>query len=229
MNLLQRAWATLSQRGLNGLWTAGTRHAAGLWDRAQDRAWDRRLGVQTSEWVEVEMLDVPPTAQAVAMRYEPTSVRAFQRMMRVVKPSRVDVFVDFGCGKGRVVLLAATAGFGEVRGVEFSSALAGQARAHAARYVSSHPGVAPVEILETDARTYAFRDDETVLFFYNPFDGSVLETVLQNLCSSLVRNPRRVWLIYHRPEFAGMMEEMTGVQGVKRFYTGHLETRIYRV
>mgnify|MGYP002624014150 CR=1 FL=1 len=225
MNLLQRGWHTWKRSGVRGFLAALARHAGGLWDRASDRTWDWRLGIETSRLIEVEDLSAPAHLKRGAMRYQPTGGRAFRRAMRVVQPGPDDVLVDFGCGKGRVLLLAARYPFRAGRGVEFSPPLAEAARAHAARAAHEER----IEVITGDAGDYAFRDDETVIFLYNPFGPDVLERVLARLLASVGRKPRSVWLVYHQPEFAAVVERTPGLRLVSRVLTGHRETRLYRL
>jgi len=46
---------------------------------------------------------------------------------------------------------------------------------------------------------YVVPDDVTVAYFANPFTGSIFAAVLDNLLSSLQRNPRTLRLIYLNP------------------------------
>jgi hypothetical protein len=38
-----------------------------------------------------------------------------------------------------------------------------------------------------------------VLFFFNPFDASIMRRVFDNLIESLQVNPRKIWIIYNNP------------------------------
>jgi hypothetical protein len=42
--------------------------------------------------------------------------------------------------------------------------------------------------------------EATVLFFYNPFDGEVLSKVVANIRRSLAEAPRKITIVYVRPE-----------------------------
>ncbi len=66
--------------------------------------------------------------------------------------------------------------------------------------LKNRPEVA-FEIVQADAARYEFRDDENVIYFYNPFAAEIAEAVLQALERSLERAPRQVWLLYYVCEF----------------------------
>src|SRR3954471_2990982 len=71
--------------------------------------------------------------------YVPTDYETFERAMRHVEVKPEDVFVDFGSGKGRIVILAAALPFRRVIGVEFSAQLHEIAFANAT--VSGHENI----------------------------------------------------------------------------------------
>lgn len=90
-------------------------------DRALDTLADRLLGrgLDTSGWTWVPEHEHPDRS-----RYLPTAWHVLPRVLRYVGVSDSDVFVDFGCGKGRVVHQAAKRPFRRVIGVEISPDLA---------------------------------------------------------------------------------------------------------
>ena len=110
-----------------------------------------------------------------------------------------DVFVEFGCGKGRVVLDAAKRyPFRRVEGVEISPDLSEAAGLLIDQ--NRHGLRCPDVRIETvDASQYEIPDDLTYAYLYNPFYGETFERVCANIISSLDRSPRRLRLIYLYP------------------------------
>lgn len=135
------------------------------------------------------------------LAYLPSGWHVLPRALRHVGVSEDDTFVDFGCGKGRVVHQAARRPFRKVIGVEISPALAAVARAALAARSSRHRAK-DVEIVVADAAEYEIPDDLTVVYFFHPFFGETFDAVLGNLVDSLDRRPRRMSLIYVWPLFA---------------------------
>ena len=124
------------------------------------------------------------------------------RALRFLGVSDRDTFVDFGCGKGRVVHQAAKRPFRRVIGVEISPALAEIARANLATRRHQHR-CPNVEIVVADAKEFRVPDDLTIAYFWHPFTGETLEAVLRGIVDSIDRHPRPVRLIYlghHRAE-----------------------------
>jgi len=109
-------------------------------------------------------------------------------------------FVDFGCGKGRPLLFAAMHGFDTVCGVEFNAELAEIARTNLDS-LQSHRRCRQHQVVHSDATEFTIPDNATVLFFYNPFAGAILQTTLDNIYESLQRTPRDLTIIYALPKF----------------------------
>lgn len=128
--------------------------------------------------------------------YRASGWRAIKRSLALCEIQPTDVFVDIGCGVGRVVAQAARQDFGRVIGVEISPDLAAQAR----RYLKE-VGVerSSVEIVSADATEWQLPDDVTVVFLNNPFVGEVLQAVVDNVVASLERAERQLQLVYVNP------------------------------
>jgi SAM-dependent methyltransferase len=94
-----------------------------------------------------------------------------------------DVFIDFGSGKGRVLLIASRFPFRRIIGVELSEQSSAVARRNVERN-SKRSRCADVRILTCDATEYEIPDDVTVAYFCDPFEGAAFQTVLDRLIAS---------------------------------------------
>lgn len=158
---------------------------------------DWRLGIETRGYVDEETLGLPAGGSAyVGIRY-----RQFEKMLRWAQVDpREEVFVDYGSGKGRAVILAARHPFRRVMGVEYSAAL----HALAERNVRSARSRGKllcenVELITADAGEWALPEDVSLIYFYNPFRGELLERALGRIRASLEARPRRARLLYGNP------------------------------
>ena len=169
-----------------------------LWDRIANRLLDR--GVRTGgRTLDEEHLE------SDRIGYVASAWRTLPRALRHVGVSDSDVFLDFGCGKGRVVHQAAKRPFKKVIGVEVSAPLAEVA----SELVETHRGeyrCKDVEIVVADARDYRVPDDLTIAYFFHPFIGETFDAVLQDIIGSIDRNPRRLWIVYGYPRAAAQVE-----------------------
>ena len=87
-----------------------------------------------------------------AVGYEKTSRRRFLTVIRdanIRVPSEY-TFIDLGCGKGNVLVLAAQYGFRSIIGVEVDPDLASIARRNVDRFTSRRRHAAKAQVLESD-------------------------------------------------------------------------------
>jgi len=188
---LARLVANLRRNGLLGT----TQAARAL---LEDRVFDWRYGVDTSGKIATEQLAVESRHLSNAIDYEPTVARYFKVILRQLEVPDGSVFVDFGSGKGRALLLAAQSGrFKRVVGVEFSRHLCRIAQSNLCAFQHRYGTDAEFEIVTADAAGYQVRADQNVFFKYNPFDHVVIEQVLERIDFSLKEEPRPIWFIYH--------------------------------
>lgn len=101
---------------------------------------------------------------------------------------------------GRAVVLAATRPFGRVYGVEIDPALASIAREQVANARSrGRLRARTVEIVETDATTWALPPDVNHVFLFNSFTGVILDRVLERVRESVRAAPRELVIVYGQP------------------------------
>jgi predicted RNA methylase len=131
--------------------------------------------------------------------YVPIRPKCARRVLRnlPLKSPNEYTFIDFGSGKGRMLLLAARHGFQRVYGVE----LRAEFHEQASRNIRQYQKIArcKMESLHMDAADYEFPNQKLVLFFFNPFGNEVMAKVLENLSVSLDRCFREVWVVLHDP------------------------------
>jgi SAM-dependent methyltransferase len=169
------------------------------WDR--QHPFDRVNGTDTSGVVELHTIrahtDHP--AMAHAGIYAGSQPSVIRRALDALPPLSGATFIDFGCGKGRPLLVAAERPFKEVVGVDLSSELAAVARSNASIVQSRFPGRAPIRVVVGDAASFALPSGDLVLFFYNPFGAPIFETVLAALERALEGERRAIYVIYYNP------------------------------
>jgi SAM-dependent methyltransferase len=143
----------------------------------------------------------------VSSATSPPAVSA-QEVFRAILPliPAQAALVDFGCGKGRVLIVASEFGFKQVRGVEFSKELCEIARRNCAIFKARAGVRTEFRIIEADVADYPIHPDEMVIFLFNPFNERVMASVLINICASLELSPRKILLIYHNPEYDQVFE-----------------------
>ena len=155
---------------------------------------DRKLGVRTRGFI--DRRELGHTDESVD--YDPIDYGCLDRVFTYLRPQTEDVFLDYGCGKGRVVVTAATYPFAKVLGIELSPDLSEAARENVAS-AGERLCCRQLHIVTADATTYDVPDDVTVVFLFNPFTGSILSAVQDNLRKSLLRCARPMQVVYVHP------------------------------
>ncbi len=156
---------------------------------------ERRLGTETARVVDLASLGIQAPDR---VRYEPSGWFDLRRILSPDDVSSEDVFLDYGSGKGRILLQAASYDFKRVLGVELSPELCRLA----ARNIDARRSslrCKNVESVAADASEYALPDDVTVTYMYNPFRGETFARVVDRTIESLDRAPRRLRFIYRTP------------------------------
>jgi cyclopropane fatty-acyl-phospholipid synthase-like methyltransferase len=126
--------------------------------------------------------------------YMPIPYRHLARMLSKVDMGKDCVFLDYGCGMGRVVTVAATYPIRRVIGVELSHEMAAAARQNLAR--ARDVKCRNVEFVEQNAADFEVPDDVSVIHFYNPFIGETLARVVDRIRDSIKRRPRTIQIIF---------------------------------
>ena len=130
--------------------------------------------------------------------YIPTRVSPFMSMLKTLNPNTNDtVFVDFGCGKGGALLLAAKFGIKKVKGIEFCDKLSSIASNNMQTF-SDKEGTSSFEfeIINNDMSLYNLDVLDNLFYFYNPCDEYILDKVIKNIIYSFSESPRGGIIVY---------------------------------
>jgi SAM-dependent methyltransferase len=229
VQVLKRSLArSIRTRGLPGTCLHGfrsiCRRAKGLFGKSSvserddaliDEAFDRKFNVDTGEVLPATKLDVHTPNWVHASAYVATAPIDFETVLtdRNLDVSKTS-FVDYGCGKGRVVLMASALPFKRVIGVEFSPRLSEIARQNIHRYRG--PRLCErIDIETDDAVNFQLPDTQLVLFFYHPFDETIMTKVADNVSRSFSSTPRRIVVLYFKPVHADVWDHVRFMRKVK--------------
>ncbi len=148
--------------------------------RLNNLFWETALGISTRGIVDV---DHPDSYHYASMSYE--TIRDVLDFMSLEKD---DVFVDIGCGKGRVLSLAARHTVRKVIGVDLSKEFCEIARANAGRLRGRK---SPVEVHNSNAEKFDYSEG-TAFILFNPFGPSTLNAVLSKVHHDVRSRPVRI-------------------------------------
>lgn len=155
-------------------------------NRMTDVFYDFSNGVDTGGMIDLPEMD------GCGRNYVGTPPRAWKLVFRHLNIDYSNyTYIDFGCGKGRTMILAAQNGFKRVIGVDISPQLLKIAKHNfELKHIEN-------ELLCSDVRDYVFPDGNLVLFMYNPFFPDVMLQVAENIKKSLINNPRDIYIVYY--------------------------------
>jgi hypothetical protein len=177
------------------------------WQASDIHPFDQRFGLDTSGLIWGEHLRSGARNDAWNTAYYAIAPSVFHSVIGALP---IDfprfTFIDFGSGKGRAVMLAASYPFREILGIELSPELHAVAAANLARYHPPERLCQNVRLLNQDAAAFRFPPGPLALFFYHPFCRPVLERVLANLGRSLAQDPREAWVVYINPEVRAVLD-----------------------
>jgi len=186
------------------------------WQHYRDKSFDRRFAVDTAG-----TLVLPELQSDLRFKYSnaygPTPHSAFLRIMRQLK---VDygkfLFIDFGCGKGKVLLLATKFHFKQIIGVELSSELIRVAKDNFRSYLSKTRERDVFQLACVDASEYPIPPGPAVYYFANPFHAEVMRKVLENIRRSLTAAPRECYLVYFDSVLQNLLDESGFLTPIKQ-------------
>ncbi len=157
---------------------------------------DIRYNTETATQIEIDELKVVGTNRRYSFRYESTLESVFKKIMEVL-PKRFfnTKFIDFGSGKGKILMLASIY-FKKVIGVEFSSKLCAISLKNISEFSRCFKHDSEISVYHKDAIDLLIPDDACVFYFFNPFHECILEKVLDQIDDSFNRRRREIIIIY---------------------------------
>lgn len=177
-----------------------------VWERLPTHPWnqrddfDRTHGVDTHRKVRNADLHIDSPWAQHGSAYQPIHPKAFHELVRSVEIDfEHSTFIDFGSGKGRALLFASDYPFARILGVEFAPALHAIAVENVRRYRSATQRCRNIEPVLADATAFELPPGPLVLYFYHPFQASVMRQVLRNVERSLQARPRPLVVLYYDP------------------------------
>ena len=169
---------------------------------------DEKYGTDTAGIREIRTLDAARLPNACyAVRYGPSGeqgVRASLEKLNI-DPSNF-TFIDFGSGKGRVLLIAGGLPFRAVVGIEFSRELHETAVQNIRRFPSHLISAGTVTSCCGDAASFPLPPSNLVCYFHNPFGPAVLSKVVRRL-EAHRDTGYRILVIYLDPRHREVFEQ----------------------
>jgi precorrin-6B methylase 2 len=160
----------------------------------------------------------------IGLWHEPTRRHLFVKAVSTLQITNSNSFMDIGCGKGFVLIMASQYPFAKIAGIELSEKM----YQTCLKNLKKHD-LETVDIILKNATDVSFEYDEYDTFFmYNPFKENVVKKVVRNLINSVKRKPRKIVMIYHNPLHGNIFIEQ-GFKIIEKLNDNHIDQtrRIY--
>ncbi len=183
------------------------RRAARVGRPPQLDPFDEKYGTETGGIREIRTLDAATLPNArYAVRYGPSGEQGVRASLEKLNINpRNFTFIDFGSGKGRVLLIAAGLPFRAVIGIEFSRELHETAVQNISRFPSHLISAGTVASRCGDAASFPLPMSDLVCYFHNPFGPPVLSKVAAGLAAHR-DGGYRIFVIYLDPRHREIFE-----------------------
>lgn len=172
---------------------------------------DQKLQVQT------EGIQEDGTDTFFNHRYEPTPYEWLTELFSNVTFSKKDTFVDFGCGKGRIVFYVHYCFSCPCKGIEYNPKYYQDALTNLDTYINRNK--AEITFHLSKAQDYEIQQEDTIFYFFNPFSPQIFMSVMKGIEHSLSLTPRKAMIILYYPddEYIDFLENRSSF---------HLESKI---
>jgi len=183
---------------------------------------DKRLGIKTlgASFKKEERSEFKDEVD-----YEATPYSLLKEIASELKPKKSDVFIDMGCGKGRVPIYFSTFNIKKSIGIELRKSLFEIAQNNVNTLKQKH---CEIEIINQDVLKYNFHY-ETIIFMFNPFGWRTMMGIIGKIKASLRGNKRKITVVYFNPIYELLFIMDTDFKLIKRIKKHNLTVAMYRI
>jgi SAM-dependent methyltransferase len=167
---------------------------------------EKKYRIRTTGADELGSLEEKGIDISHATIYMPASYDLMEEVFEHLPLKTYEHFLDIGCGKGRVLCVAANKGITKITGLELSKELCDIAKLNLLKTKQRFPAL-NYHVINNDAFYFDIPDDGDCIFMFNPFDEIIMSSVVENIAASLERNPRQMTIIYFNPMYKHLFTE----------------------
>lgn len=162
-----------------------------------DKKFDRQYNVDTCGSIHLHELTVERNNVESCSIYDPIPARTLRNLFSYLPEALKEYnFIDFGCGKGRALLVAAEYPFRKIIGVEFARELNETALQNISKYSNPKQKCFDISSICIDATKFEIPLGKCIFFFFVPFGADIFSEVLENINKSYTQHPREMLILY---------------------------------
>lgn len=196
----------------------GIRNAITLLAKGEWREFLIRLRISLGQ---IDLKDDP--SEVVTDRthyYTDSGGLAFDKIMSNFNITPRAAIVDFGCGKGGILISLSKYPFSKITGVEIAPDLVEIAKNNIRKL-----NLKNVAIECCDATEFKQLNEYNYFYFFDPFPCNVMQDVMDNIEKSILEHPRKITIIYLNPGCHEVVESSSIFTKTKEL--SHFEHRCF--
>jgi len=119
-------------------------------------------------------------SRLIATHYAPSYYTPLKKIFSLIPNKSKLNFVDIGCGKGKVLLIASNFDFKKISGIDIDEKLLKICRKNISIYQKAKKTKIKITVKKINADSYN-TDDDNVFYFFNPFSYIILNKILKKI------------------------------------------------
>ena len=176
----------------------------------KDKFKDYRLGVNTEEIIELPSLGIDPS---FGNRYETTSYKTLNHLLKFARKKGFISILDIGCGCGRPLIVANEVGFLNLYGVDISEKLIERCNSNLEKLKIKS------QLTCCDSIDYKIPNMDLVVFLFNPFSEERVCSIVRELQA----RKEKYLLIYQNPKYSNCFPSSPVYRYLNRHFGLYLE------
>ena len=160
---------------------------------------DKELGIETSGIVSAVDIHRDKRLTSLISPYIGSQPSIVRTALAALGTYGDYTFVDYGCGKGRAVIVADEFPFHNVIGIELSAALAARARLNAEKVARRFPDRPPMKIVDANVCDFPLPSGKLACFNYNAFGSEIVAQIITKFEAALAGDTPHMFFIYYNP------------------------------
>ena len=169
--------------------------------------YEKHLGINTHSIVNLDKLTLAGDSSEQNHHYQGASYYIlFSLFNKLPTEIKHNLFIDFGCGKGRALFVAEQCGFTNLIGVDIAKELIDDATKNLTIYKLKNNN-SQILFLFQDATKYQIPSNASVFYFFNPFGADIMQQVIDTIKESIKQYPRKIYCLYLNPKYKSVFEK----------------------
>jgi SAM-dependent methyltransferase len=172
---------------------------------------DLHYGTDTSGLVDADRLQDDSTLVSLINPYMGSQPSIIRRALQTLPDIGGYTFIDFGCGKGRPMIIATEFAFSAVLGLDISAELVQVANKNAALIARKFPERTPMKAMEANVSEVSLPAGKLVIFLYNPFADALISALLNKIEAALADETEHLFVVYVNPVAGHLFDASPGL------------------